>query len=252
MALECKGKVALVTGGAAGIGRATSLAFAREGARVMVADVTDEEGQAVVRECREAGGEAEYIHCDVSASRDIRRMVEATVEKFGALDYAFNNAGIEGPQALLGDYSDDGWDKVMAINLTGVWNCMKYELQHMSRQGSGVIINNSSVGGLVGFANVGPYVASKHGVIGLTRTAALEYAPQGIRVNAVCPGIIRTAMIERVEKEKPEMIRAISDAHPMKRIGTPDEVAEVVLWLCAGAHFVTGHAMPIDGGYVAQ
>lgn len=252
MVVDSRGKVALVTGGSAGIGRATALAFAADGARVMVADLQDEAGRTVVKEIAAAGGEAEYIHVDVSSDDDVHKMVTRTVEHFGALDYAFNNAGIEGPQSLMGDYPREGWDKVMAINLTGVWLCMRHELQQMTRQGSGVIINNSSIGGLIGFANVGAYVASKHGVLGLTKTAALEYASQGIRVNAVCPGVIRTPMIERTEKVNPDMIKAVSEAHPMKRIGQPEEVAEVVLWLCKSAGFVTGHAMTVDGGYVAQ
>ncbi len=245
-------KVAIITGAAAGIGRAAAIKFAQEGVAVTVADVNDEGGKETVRQIEAAGGKALFFHCDTASEADVKAMVETTVSKLGGLDYAFNNAGIEGEQKSLHEMDKATFEKVIAVNLTGVWLCMKYQLEHMVKQQSGAIVNNSSIAGLIGFRNTAHYVASKHGVIGLTKVAALESAPLGIRVNALCPGVIRTGMIERAEQMNPEMMKAVTAAHPMQRVGTPDEVAELAYWLCAKAPFITGVAVPIDGGYVTQ
>ncbi len=252
MAQPMRGKVAVVTGGASGIGRAAARAFAREGARVVVADVLEDAGRETVRLIREAGGEAVFVRTDVSRPADVQAMVEETVRQFGRLDYAFNNAGIEGVMAPTADCPEDNWNRVMAVNLTGVWLCMKHEIPQMLRQGGGAIVNTASVAGLVGFANMPAYCASKGGIIQLTRTAALEYARANIRVNAVCPGVIRTPMVERVIAANPQVEAQLTALEPVGRMGTPEEVAEAVVWLCSdAASFVTGHAMVVDGGFVA-
>ena len=247
-------KVALITGGSAGIGRATALAFAREGARVVIADVDVEGGEGTARLVRTAGGEALFVPTDVSRTTDVRTLVERTVATYGRLDYACNNAGIEGTQAPTADYPEEIWNRVININLTGVWLCMKYEIPQMLTQGGGVIVNMASILGTVGFPNAAAYVAAKHGLIGLTRTAAIEYAPRGIRVNAVCPAFITTPMLDRAGLlTNPEVYATIVNLHPIKRLGKPEEVAEAVIWLCSdAASFVTGHALLVDGGYVAQ
>jgi NAD(P)-dependent dehydrogenase (short-subunit alcohol dehydrogenase family) len=247
-------KVALITGGSAGIGRATALAFAREGARVVIADVDVEGGEETARLVRTAGGEALFVPTDVSRTTDVRTLVERTVATYGRLDYACNNAGIEGTQAPTADYPEEIWNRVININLTGVWLCMKYEIPQMLTQGGGVIVNMASILGTVGFPNAAAYVAAKHGLIGLTRTAAIEYAPRGIRVNAVCPAFITTPMLDRAGLlTNPEVYATIVNLHPIKRLGKPEEVAEAVIWLCSdAASFVTGHALLVDGGYVAQ
>jgi NAD(P)-dependent dehydrogenase (short-subunit alcohol dehydrogenase family) len=251
---QCEGKVALVTGGASGIGRATALVFAKQGAKVVVADVSTQGGEETVRMIEDAGGEALFVKTDVSRTHDVEAMVSKTVETYGRLDHAFNNAGIEGAQAPTAEYPKEAWDRVISINLTGVWLCMKYEIQQMLKQEGGTIVNMSSILGKVGFANSPAYEASKHGVIGLTKAAALEYATAGIRVNAVCPGFIETPMLERAGiLADPELREQIVNLHPVKRLGTPEEVAKAVLWLCSdAASFVTGHALLVDGGYVAQ
>ncbi len=253
------GKVSLVTGGSSGIGRASALAFAGKGAKVVVVDVNVEEGEETVRLAREAGGEAVFIKVDVSQAVEVEAMVSRAVETYGRLDYAFNNAGIiQYPHALTAEVIEETWDKVMAINLKGVWLCMKYEIPQMLEQGAGAIVNTSSIGGLVGFEGRSAYNASKHGIAGLTKTAALEYARQGIRINAVCPSFIRTPMIDRAlgeyfEDDTSEAEAMISELEPIGRMGVPDEVAEVVIWLCSdAASFVTGHVMPVDGGYIAK
>jgi len=253
MYASMEGKVALVTGGALGIGRATAIAFARNGARVVVADVLDEDGEQAVAAIREAGGDAVYVHADVSQASQVEAMVGRAIEAFGRLDYAFNNAGIEGETAATAECTVENWDRVIGINLRGTWLCMKYEIPHMLRQGGGAIVNCSSVAGTVGFAGIAAYTASKHGLLGLTRTAALEYAAQGIRINAVCPGVVRTAMVERFTRGDAEAEAAMVAMEPIGRMGTPEEIADAVLWLCSdGASFMAGHPLVVDGGFVAR
>jgi NAD(P)-dependent dehydrogenase (short-subunit alcohol dehydrogenase family) len=249
------GKVALVTGGSAGIGRATAVAFARAGARVVIADVQADAGEAAAREIREAGGEALFVHADVSNPSDVRAMVGHAVEAFGGLDCAFNNAGVEGELVETAEYTEAAWQRVIDINLTGVFLCMKYELPALLARGGGSIVNNSSILGLVGFANAPAYTAAKHGVLGITKVTAQEYATRGIRVNAVCPGFIETPMVmERSVRAGAEraVYERIAALHPMNRLGTSDEIADAVLWLCAGASFVTGESIVIDGGYLTR
>jgi NAD(P)-dependent dehydrogenase (short-subunit alcohol dehydrogenase family) len=248
-----RGKVAIVTGASAGIGRATALAFAREGARVVVADVQPGAGEETVRLIADAGGEAAFVRADVSRATDAEAIVHRAVEVFGRLDYAFNNAGIEGETAPTAECSEENWDRVLGINLKGVWLCMRHEIPEMLRQGGGAIVNCSSVAGLVGFPGIPAYTASKHGILGLTRAAALEYAQQNVRVNAVCPGVIRTAMVERFTRQDPQAEAQLVAREPVGRMGTPEEVAAAVLWLCSdAASFVSGHALAVDGGFVSQ
>jgi NAD(P)-dependent dehydrogenase (short-subunit alcohol dehydrogenase family) len=253
-----EGKVTLVTGGASGIGRATALACAREGAKLIIADMQEEGGQQTAHLITEKGGEAIFVQTDVTRATAVEALISKAVERYGRLDRAHNNAGIAGrgiagdQRALTAEYPDERWHQVIAINLTGVWLCMKYELQQMLKQGGGAIVNTASVAGLVGFVGDGAYAASKHGVVGLTRTAALEYAKQGIRVNCVCPGYIQTPMTAPGMQDPTRMALMIA-SEPVGRIGNPEEVAEAVVWLCSdAASFVTGHTMAIDGGYVAQ
>jgi NAD(P)-dependent dehydrogenase (short-subunit alcohol dehydrogenase family) len=249
-----KGKVAVVSGAGSGIGRASALAFAREGAQVIVADVSVQGGEETVRLVKAANGEALFVKCDGSQSTDVRALMEATIKAYGRLDYACNNAGIGGASATTGNYAEEDWRRVIDVNLTGVWLCMKYEIPLMLQQGGGAIVNMASILGKVGFANAPAYVAAKHGLIGLTETAALEYATQNIRVNAVCPGFIFTPLLEQAGMQVgSDLHQAISNLHPMKRMGTSEEVAEAVIWLCSeAAAFVTGHALLVDGGYTAQ
>ncbi|HEY7492479.1 MAG TPA: SDR family oxidoreductase [Candidatus Tectomicrobia bacterium] len=248
------GKVALVTGGGSGIGQATALAFAREGARVVVADVIAAGGAETVTRIQQAGGEATFVKTDVSQATEVEALIAATVATYGRLDCAHNNAGIEGTQALTADYPEADWDRVIAVNLKGVWLCLKYELQQMQRQGQGAIVNTASIAGLVGAHRIPAYVASKHGVVGLTKAAALEYAKAGIRVNAVCPGVIRTPMVERLFFSRhPRAEARLTAFEPIGRLGTPEEVAAAVVWLCSDAtSFITGHTLAVDGGIVAQ
>jgi NAD(P)-dependent dehydrogenase (short-subunit alcohol dehydrogenase family) len=248
------GKVALVTGGASGIGRACAQLFATEGAAVVVSDVAVEGGEETVRLIEEDGGEASFVEADVSKAAQVEALVGGAVKVYGRLDYAFNNAGIEGPMAInTADYPEEDWDRVVAINLKGVWLCMKHEIPPMLRQGGGSIVNNSSVAGLVGIGGNSAYAASKHGIVGLTKTAALEYAQSGIRVNAVCPGLIRTPMVERYTGGDAETEAQFAAVEPVGRMGTAEEVAEAVVWLCSeAASFVTGDAMAVDGGFVAR
>jgi NAD(P)-dependent dehydrogenase (short-subunit alcohol dehydrogenase family) len=244
-----------VTGAGSGIGRASSLAFAREGAKVVAADVDANGGEETLHRIKQAGGEASFVVADVSNAADVRHLVDWTVETHGRLDCVFNNAGIEGIEAagaLFHEYPEDVWDRVVSINLKGVWLCMKAEIAQMLTQGGGVIVNTASIYGLVGGG--GPaYGPSKFGVVGLTKTVALSYAQQGIRVNAVCPGYIRTSMFDRVIARAPETEARWLASEPIGRFGTPEEVAAAVVWLCSdAASFVTGVAMPVDGGYVAR
>jgi NAD(P)-dependent dehydrogenase (short-subunit alcohol dehydrogenase family) len=253
MAELLKDKVALVTGAGSGIGRASALTFARAGARVVVADVVIAGGEETVRLIKAAGGEAIFVKADMAKAAEVEAMVNTAVAAFGRLDSAHNNAGIEGVTATTADYPEDDWERVININLKGVWLCMKYEIPQMLKQGGGAIVNTASGAGLVGVPRMPAYVASKHGVVGLTRTAALEYAKAGIRVNAVCPGVIQTPMVERVTSRRPGMIEKMIAAEPIGRIGKPEEIAEAAVWLCSeAASFVTGHAMSVDGGALAQ
>ena len=256
MAGRLQDKVALVTGAASGIGRATALTFAREGAKLIVVDMNEDGGQHTVHMITENGGEARFVQVDVTSASQIEAMISKTVETYGRLDCSFNNAGTEGTTMVSTiDYKEEDWNRVLSINLTGVWLCMKYEISQILKQGGGgAIVNTASVAGLVGSRGAGSaYAASKHGVVGLTKTAALEYAMQGIRVNCVCPGVIRTPMMERMLTRNPELEPQYIAAEPIGRLGLPEEIAESVVCLCSdAASFVTGHTMTVDGGYVAQ
>ena len=255
-----RGKVALVTGAASGIGYATALAFARAGARVTLADLdparVEAAARAIAGESRDAGGETTSVRADVSNAADVRAMVDHTVQTFGGLDFAFNNAGIEGALASTADYPDDVWQRVLAVNLTGVFLCMKQEIAALRARGGGAIVNNASILGVVGFAHAPAYTAAKHGVLGLTKVAALELATERIRVNAVCPGFIETPMVmERGVHAGADAAayEAIAALHPMHRLGKSEEIASAVLWLCSdGASFVTGEHLLVDGGYVVR
>ena len=250
---QSDGKVALITGAGSGIGRASALAFAREGATVVVADVDTAGGAETVRLVESAGGRALFVKTDVSQASEVEALVQASVAAYGRLDYAHNNAGIEGMVLTpTADWTEEAWNRIININLKGVWLGMKYQIPQMLKQGGGAIVNTASIAGLVGSRSAG-YGASKHGIVGLTKTAALEYAKSGIRVNAVCPGVIRTPMVQRSLDRMPELEERFVAVEPIGRIGRPEEVAEAVVWLCsAAASFVTGHAMTVDGGYVAQ
>jgi NAD(P)-dependent dehydrogenase (short-subunit alcohol dehydrogenase family) len=243
-------KVAIVTGGSFGIGKATAIAFAKRGADVVVADwIEDSE---TIKQIKEAGGNGLFVKCDVSKPGDVAEMVNQTIKTFGRLDYAVNNAGIEGINAPIHECTEENWDKTINVNLKGIWLCMKYEIPHMLKQGKGAIVNVASVAGLIGFPGLPAYVASKHAVVGLTKTAALENAKQGIRVNAVCPGVIKTAMIDRVTGKNKTVEKQYEDMEPVGRMGLPEEVAEAIVWLCSDASsFVTGDAMAVDGGWIA-
>ncbi len=248
-----EGKVALVTGSGSGIGRQSALAFGREGAKVVVADVVVDGGQETVKMIKAAGGDAAFVKCDVSKAADVEAAVKFTVDTFGKIDCAHNNAGIEGPTRATADISEAEWDKLLGINLKGIFLSMKYEIPQMLAGGGGAIVNTASIAGLVGFQGLASYTASKYGVNGLTKAAALEYAKAGLRVNSVCPGVINTAMVERLIAETPEMEAGLLAGTPMGRLGEPSEIGEAVVWLCSDrASFVTGHNMAVDGGYTAQ
>jgi NAD(P)-dependent dehydrogenase (short-subunit alcohol dehydrogenase family) len=249
------GKVALVTGGASGIGRATALTFAREGAKLIIADMNEDGGRQTVHMITENGGEAIFVQTDVTQATAVEALISTAVETYGRLDCAHNNAGVtQRAYPSTAEFPEEDWHRVLAINLTGVWLCMKYEIPQMLQQGGGAIVNTASVAGLVGLAGRSAYVASKHGVVGITRTAALEYASQGIQVNCVCPGYIRTPMVEYVLSHAgAQMESQMVAREPIGRLGTPEEIAETVVWLCSdAASFVTGHTMTVDGGYVVQ
>jgi NAD(P)-dependent dehydrogenase (short-subunit alcohol dehydrogenase family) len=253
MNLSFENKVALVTGAGSGMGLATAKAFAESGASVVLADSNEESVHAAAKELVAAGHKALAIRCDVTDERQVGAMVEQTVSTFGRLDAAFNNAGVQSPIAETADASGEEFDRVNAINLRGIWSCMKYELLQMLKQRSGAIVNNSSIGGLVGIAGRGAYHASKHGVLGLTKSAALEYAFRGIRVNAVCPGTIDTPMVAGMLASEPEAMKEIMKDQPIGRLGRPEEIAAPVVWLCSpAASFVIGHALVVDGGYTVR
>jgi NAD(P)-dependent dehydrogenase (short-subunit alcohol dehydrogenase family) len=246
-------KVALVTGAGSGMGLATAKAFAKAGASVALADNHEESVRAAANDLIAAGHVAIAVHCDVADEREVAAMVERTVSTFGRLDAAYNNAGVQSPVAETADASGEEFERVNAINLRGVWNCMKYELRQMREQGSGAIVNCSSIGGLVGIGGRGAYHASKHGVLGLTKSAALEYASRGIRINAVCPGIIETAMVAGMLVREAEAMKELMKQVPIGRLGRPEEIASAVLWLFSpGASFVIGHALAVDGGYTVH
>ncbi len=246
-----QGKVAIVTGGSFGIGKATAIEFAKRGANVVVADWLD--GKDTVLAIEGQGVKGLFVKCDVSRASDVKAVVDQTISEFGRLDFAFNNAGIEGAQAPVHQYTETDWDKTLGINLKGIWLAMKFEIDQMLNEGKGVIVNCASIAGLIGFPGLSAYVASKHAVVGLTKTAALEYAKQGIRVNAVCPGVIRTAMIDRVTGKDKVVEKQYEDMEPVGRMGAPEEVAEAVMWLCSeSASFVTGVSLPVDGGWIAR
>lgn len=252
MANRLDGKVALVTGGSTGIGQATSLVLAREGARVAIADIAVDAATRTVEMIKKNGGDARFIKADVTQAAAVEALIAEVVSLYGRLDCAFNNAGIEGDLASTADCMEENFDRTIAVNLKGVWLCMKQEIRQMLRQGGGSIVNTASVAGLVGFPLAPAYVASKFGVVGLTKTAALEYAERGIRVNAVCPGVIQTPMIDRIVESGVVTAEAYQAMEPMKRFGKPAEIGEAVSWLLSDeASFVTGAALPVDGGFVA-
>ena len=252
MTKELEGKVGLVTGGTSGIGRDASVLFAKAGAKVVVAGRREVEGKETVDQIRAAGGEGLFVKADVSKAADVQALVQKTVEKFGRLDVAFNNAGIEGAWIAITEQSEEDWDRTIDINLKGVWLCLKHEIRQMLKQGGGgAIVNMASVAGWIGSAGAATYCASKHGVIGLTKSAALETARNGIRINVVCPAVIETPMAERIFGA-PEMNKYALGLHPIGRFGTPMEVAEAVVWMCSErASFMTGQSLVVDGGFLA-
>lgn len=252
MAKLFEDKIALITGAASGIGRATARAFAEEGARVIVLDVSTEAGHETVQLVEEDGGEAAFIKADVSQAEEVQAAIQTIIETYGRLDIGINNAGIAGPWTRVADLSFDDWERVLAINLNGVFYCMHYEIKQMLQQGAGVIVNTASVAGLRGLANASAYSASKHAVVGLTKAAALEYARQGIRVNAVCPVFTRTPLFEEMFELNPNYEEKLKRNIPMRRYGTPENIADAIVWLCSdAASFVTGQAVPLDGGMTA-
>src|SRR5580698_3416521 len=252
MTTEFAGKVGLVTGGTSGIGRDTAILFAKAGARVVIAGRRELEGNETIELARAAGGDGLFVKADVSKASEVDALIQKTVEKFGRLDMAFNNAGIEGVWAPIVRQSEEDWDRTIAVNLKGVWLCLKYEIRQMLKQGgAGAIVNMSSTTGLVGAVGAAAYSASKHGVIGLTQTAALENAKSGIRINAVCPGFTETPMADRVFRA-PGLQKYVISCHPIGRLGKPMEIAEAVVWMCSDhASFMTGQSLVLDGGFLA-
>lgn len=253
MSFSFENKVALVTGAASGMGLAAARAFAEAGASVTLADVNEDAVRTAADKLTASGHNVVGVRCDVANMEDVEEMVDMTVATFGRLDAAFNNAGVQSPVAETADADPDDYDFVMNVNLRGIWNCMKFELIQMRRQGSGTIVNNSSLGGLVGIAERGIYHASKHGVVGLTKSAGLEYAAKGIRINAICPGIISTPMVTGMLETQPEAMDIMMKDVPIGRLGTAEEIADAVLWLSSPySTFVIGHALPVDGGYTVR
>lgn len=249
-----KGNVALVTGAASGIGKAAAIAFAQNGIKTVLADVAADAGEKSALEIvKKFDTPSIFVKCDVSNADEVKKLIQKTIQEFGRIDYAFNNAGIEGVPSPTAECTEENWDRTININLKGVWLCMKYEIEQMLKQGGGAIVNCSSIAGLVGFSGIPAYTASKHGILGLTKTAALEYAKTGIRVNAVCPGVIDTPMVTRFTGGRSEVAAQLAQSEPIGRMGKPEEIGNAVLWLCSDqASFVTGHSMVIDGGWVAQ
>jgi|WetSurMetagenome_2_1015567.scaffolds.fasta_scaffold151474_2 NAD(P)-dependent dehydrogenase (short-subunit alcohol dehydrogenase family) len=242
-------KVGLVTGAASGIGRATALAFANEGAKVVVVDINLEGGDDVVTQIKNQGGVAMSIKCDVTRAKEVQEMISTTVKQYGSLHFAVNNAGIEGADAGTIDHTEEMWDRIIQMNLKSVWLCMKYELMEMQKQKSGSIVNISSAAGLIGSAGTVAYTASKHGVIGLTKASALEFAKQNIRINAICPGFIRTPMLEKIILSYPGVEEQLITREPMGRLAQPSEVAQAILGLCSdSSSFITGISLQVDGG----
>ena len=253
MEFSFKDKVAMVTGAASGMGLATAKAFADAGAAVALVDIHEDAVVSAADKLAGAGARAIGIRCNVADESDVAATVERTVSTFGRLDAAFNNAGVQSLAVETADSTSEEFDRVNAINLRSVWLCMKYELLQMRKQESGAIVNNSSIGGLIGIPGRAIYHATKHGVIGLTKSAALEYAARGIRINAICPGAIETPMVAAMVAKEPETMKDILKEQPIGRLGRPEEIASAVLWLCSpGAGFVIGHALAIDGGYTAR
>ncbi|MFS1287987.1 SDR family oxidoreductase [Pseudomonas piscis] len=252
MSMTFSGQVALVTGAANGIGRATAQAFAAQGLKVVVADLDAAGGEGTVALIREAGGEALFVSCNVTREADVQQLMARTIEAYGRLDYAFNNAGIEIEKGRLAEGSLDEFDAIMGVNVKGVWLCMKYQLPLLLAQGGGAIVNTASVAGLGAAPKMSIYAASKHAVIGLTKSAAIEYAKKKIRVNAVCPAVIDTDMFRRAYEADPKKAEFAAAMHPVGRIGKVEEIAGAVLYLCSdGAAFTTGHALAVDGGATA-
>jgi NAD(P)-dependent dehydrogenase (short-subunit alcohol dehydrogenase family) len=252
MAIELEGKVALVTGGTSGIGRETAVLFAKAGAKVVVAGRREPEGKETIELVRAAGGDGLFVKTDVSKASEVETLVKKVVEKFGRLDVAFNNAGIEGVWSSIVSESEEDWDRTFDINLKGVWLCLKYEMRQMLKQGGGgAIVNMASVAGLIGLAGAAAYCASKHGVIGLTKCVALETARSGIRINAVCPAVVETPMADRLYSA-PQVNKFVLGLHPVGRFGKPMEIAEAVVWMCSDrASFMTGQSLVLDGGFLA-
>lgn len=242
-------KVAIVTGAASGMGLATAKAFSRSGAAVMMADYNVELLEQEARKLKDSGLKIDWIDCDVSKEKDVRNLIQKTVEHFGKLDFAFNNAGVMAQVAFTGETTPEDWERVTGINLRGVWNCMRYEIKQMEKQGHGVIVNTASTGAITGQPGVAPYIATKHGVLGLTRTAAIEYVTKNIRINAVNPGLIDTQIAQDVVAGDPEAYKQLEGTVPMGRAGRPDEIASVVLWMCSeGASYLIGQGITVDGG----
>jgi NAD(P)-dependent dehydrogenase (short-subunit alcohol dehydrogenase family) len=247
------GKVAFVTGGASGIGRATASAFARAGASVAVADISDQGSRETVRMIEQQGGKAIAVGCDVTKSEDVKAALDKVIATFGRLDFAFNNAGIEPKKPTpTADYDEEEWNRIIDIDLRGVFLCMKHEIPLILRQGGGAIVNTSSGAGVIGIKGSPAYTAAKHGVIGLTRAAALDYATKNLRINAVCPGYIETPMMERFTGGTAEGRAKVVSEEPIGRMGRPEEIANAVLWLCSDATFTVGHALVVDGGQTVQ